>query len=86
MPAPTIINSVPYTISASGYYQLGANFQVTNTSGNIITIAVSNVTLDFGGHFISGPTNAVGTSTLFGVNANTRNTHQHHQRHRGQLL
>ncbi len=66
-PAPTIITSAPYTITTSGYYQLGANINVTNTSGNIITIAVANVTLDFAGHYISGPTNAVTTSTLYGV-------------------
>lgn len=66
VPAPTIINSVPYTINAAGYYQLGGNLVYSATSGNIITINANNVMLDFAGHYIAGPNN-VPSSTLYGV-------------------
>ena len=72
VPAATIITSAPYTISASGFYQLGANLTYNgNGSANdaIITINAANVTLDFGGHFISGPSANTAT-TLYGVYAN----------------
>lgn len=69
VPAPTIITTAPYTITTSGYYQLGANINVNNTTGNIITINVANVTLDFAGHYISGPVGMETTSTLIGVNS-----------------
>ena len=66
-PVPMIITTAPYTINTPGYYQLGANLTVSNTTGSIITIAASNVTLDFGGHYISGPTNP---GSLVGVSSN----------------
>ena len=66
-PAPTIIKSPPYTISKPGYYQLGADLTLTSSSSAaIITITASNVTLDFGGHYISGPSSTPAT-TLIGV-------------------
>ena len=75
VPAPTIIKSAPYTITTPGYYQLGANLSYAGNSSiandAIITVAVSNVTLDFGGHFISGPATNTAT-TLFGVYCNER--------------
>ena len=73
VPAPTIIKTAPYTITAPGYYQLGANLSYAgNGSANdaIITVNVSGVTLDFGGHLISGTTNAA--TQLYGVYANER--------------
>ncbi len=57
VPTPTIITSAPYTISAAGYYQLGANLSYPASgaaAGAIITINANNVTLDFAGHFITG--------------------------------
>ncbi len=72
VPAPTIITSVPYTISSAGYYQLGANLNVTGTSGNIITVNASNVTLDFAGHYITGPDPTPTSTTLNGVYAYER--------------
>lgn len=71
LPAPTIITSAPYTISAPGYYQLGADLNSSQTSGNIIEIAASNVTLDFAGHYISGPTSTPNQQTV-GVYATNR--------------
>ncbi len=73
-PAPTIITSAPYTITTAGYYQLGANLSYNGTGAQndaIITINANNVTLDLGGHFLSGPTGNTATQ-LFGVYANER--------------
>ena len=71
-PAPTIIRTAPYTITQPGYYQLGADLYYAGNSNinndAIITIAASNVTLDFAGHYISGPANDA--SGLTGVYAN----------------
>ncbi len=74
VPAPTIITSAPYTITTAGYYQLGANLNYDgngSTNDAIITVNASNVTLDFGGHYIAGPTNNTATQ-LYGVYANER--------------
>ncbi len=76
-PAPTVITSAPYTITTAGYYQLGANLSYNgNGSANdaIITINANNVTLDLGGHFISGPTGGsnVAATTLLGIYANEK--------------
>ena len=71
-PAPTIITTAPYTITKPGFYQLGANLTYAgNGSANdaIITVAISNVTLDFAGHYISGPSTNSATQ-LYGVYAN----------------
>src|ERR1700730_14372913 len=51
----TIINSVPYTISAPGNYVLGSNLTYSSASGAAITILSSNVTLDLGGHYLYFP-------------------------------
>ena len=69
IPTPMIITTAPYTISKPGYYQLGADLTVSATSGAIITINASNVTLDFAGHYISGPSDStlVASGTLTGV-------------------
>ena len=69
VPAPTIITTAPYTITTSGYYQLGANLSYAGNGGNndaIITVSASNVTLDFAGHYISGPTTNAATK-LYGI-------------------
>ena len=67
VPAPTIITTAPYTITKAGYYQLGKDLTISATSGSIITIKASNVTLDFAGHYISGPVNSA--TQLYGVSA-----------------
>ncbi len=51
----TIINSVPYTISAPGNYVLGSNLTYSSAAGAAITILSSNVTLDLGGHYLYFP-------------------------------
>jgi hypothetical protein len=60
--------STQLAILKPGFYQLGENFVVSPTGNDtIITIAASDVTLDFNGHFIS-QTNT--TANLVGVNIN----------------
>jgi nitrous oxidase accessory protein NosD len=51
----TIINSVPYNITAPGTYVLGANLNYQSAAGAAITILSSNVTLDLGGHYLYYP-------------------------------
>jgi hypothetical protein len=51
----TIINSLPYTISAPGNYVLGSNLTYSSAAGAAITILSSNVTLDLGGHYLYFP-------------------------------
>ena len=58
--AQTVISSLPYTIASSGLYVLNGNLNGTQTSGNLITINASNVTLDFQNHYIAG---AVGNTS-----------------------
>ena len=53
--AQTVINSVPYTISQSGQYQLGTNLAVANASQVAINITAPNVVLDLKGFYVSGP-------------------------------
>ena len=62
--ALTIITTAPYTNSAPGWYQLGANLTYNGsgaTNDAIITINAGNVTLDFAGHYITGPINTPAT-------------------------
>ena len=47
----TPINSVPYTISVPGVYELGRN--LTSASPTLITISANDVTLDLGGHTLT---------------------------------
>ena len=51
----TMINSVPYTISALGNYVLGSNLTYSSAAGAAITILSSNVTLDLAGHYLYFP-------------------------------
>ncbi len=53
--AGTRINSVPYTITSPGLYRLGRNLTYSSTTGNAITVAASNVTLDLMGFCLTGP-------------------------------
>ena len=60
----TVINSLPYTISAAGSYVLGGNLSFGNTNGtSAITVASSNVILDLSGFYISGPPFPVSNAT-----------------------
>ena len=69
-PAAIVIKTVPFTINQPGFYQLGADLTYAGnpavTNDAIITIAAGNVTLDFAGHYISGPGGNKAT-TLYGV-------------------
>ena len=69
--AQTVITSLPYTITAKGLYVLNQDLSSSQTSGNLITVNASNVTIDFQGHFISG---AVGNTsqTTYGIYASER--------------
>lgn len=60
--AKTLINSLPYTISTSDSYYLGANL---TSSGSGIIVAANNVSIDFNGYSITG------SSTGYGVNLET---------------
>lgn len=65
----TPISSVPFIISASGSYYLTKNLNVT--TGDAITIAADNVTLDLNGFTISSTANpAAGTGILIGSGLN----------------
>ena len=70
--AQTVINSLPYTISAKGLYVLGGDLSSAQISGNLITISASNVTLDLQGHYLSGPAgnNSQGTIGIYAKNEN----------------
>ncbi len=61
--AVTIINAVPYTISAPGDYRVGSNLTNANPSQNAITINASNVNLDLNGFVVSGPPRGSGMMT-----------------------
>ena len=53
---PTVISTVPYTITTSGNYIVAHD--LTDTSGTTaISINVANVVLDLNGYFVSGGTN-----------------------------
>ena len=66
--AQTVIGALPYTISSSGNYVLSTNLNSTLTSGVLITVNASNVTIDFQGYSINGPTSAP-TGQLTGIYA-----------------
>jgi len=51
----TVINSVPYTITAPGNYVLGASLTYS-LSGTAITVNAHNVTIDLNGHYLYNPT------------------------------
>ena len=51
----TVINSVPYTITAPGNYVLGASLTFSPASGNAISVNAHNVTIDLNGHYLYNP-------------------------------
>src|SRR4051812_43950019 len=67
----TSIGKIPFTISQPGSYYLARNLQFAATSGNAITITVSNVTLDLSGFTLSS-TSAV-TGDAIRINSGLRN-------------
>ena len=69
--AQTVINSLPYTISAAGDYVLGSNLNSSQTSGALITVNASNVTIDLQGHYLLGPA-SYSNQVVYGVYATER--------------
>lgn len=69
--AQTVIDSLPYTITANGTYVLNGNLNSSQTSGNLISINASNVTIDFQGHYIAGAVNNTSQTTV-GISASER--------------
>ncbi len=67
--AQTVITTLPYTISASGVYVLDSNLNSNLTTGSLITINASNVTLDMQGFYIAGPVGVSNQDTA-GIYAN----------------
>ncbi len=61
--APTPISSCKTTISTPGNYKLIGN--LTASGATCITITVNNVSIDLGGHTISG--NASSSTSMFGI-------------------
>ncbi len=70
---PTLIFSLPTIIEQPGSYMLGRN--LTSTGGAGISIAASNVTLDLGGHTLSGAGGGTDAIVLVGnlTNVTVRN-------------
>ena len=61
--AQTVINSVPFNITASGKYVLGNNFVTATAAQSAITINAPNVILDLNGFFVSGPGGVTSSQT-----------------------
>ena len=70
--AQTVINSVPYTISAAGKYVLGSNLSNTSTTVPAITVNAPNVSLDLNGFYLSGAGNTASQNAIIYV-ANVAN-------------
>lgn len=62
--AQTVINSVPYTISASGQYVLGTNLNNNSTTVAAILINAPNVDLDLNGFYVSGAGNTASNNSI----------------------
>jgi len=73
---PTVIKTLPYTISVPGNYTLSKSLTYTADLMDAITISASNVTLDLNGFGITGPGKAVshyGGITITGNSVEVRN-------------
>ena len=57
----TAITTLPYTISAQGIYCLNSDLTTGITTGNAITIATNNVTIDLNGRKLGGLAAGAGT-------------------------
>ncbi len=58
----TVIDSIPFIITVQGIYCLTGNLASSLTSGEMITVATNNVTIDMNGFKLGGL--AAGTATL----------------------
>jgi hypothetical protein len=71
--AQTTIVSLPFTISVPGTYVFTTNLTYSQTSGNAITVNVSNVTIDLNGYYLSCPILSNGARAIYSYNkANIR--------------
>jgi hypothetical protein len=66
----TVINSIPYTISAPGNYVLGASLTQPGTTGTAITVNAHNVTIDLNGHYLYNPNFAA--NSAFAIYSNNK--------------
>ncbi len=69
----TVIDSIPMTITVQGIYCLKGNLATSLTSGNMITVAVNNVTIDMNGFKLGGLAAGAGTGANRIVAINRRN-------------
>lgn len=74
--AATAITKVPYVITKPGHYLIKKNLFFDASTGNAITISASDVTLDFGGHFISSNAPKNDTNSNVGVGLSSAHTAQ----------
>ncbi len=58
----TVIDSIPFTITVQGIYCLKGHLATSLTSGNMITVATNNVTIDMNGFKLGGL--AAGAATV----------------------
>ncbi len=64
----TPIESLPFTITASGSYYLTKNLQFTATSGNAINVKTSDVTIDLQGFTLSSTAAVTGDAVAIASN------------------
>lgn len=74
--AATAITKVPYVITKPGQYLIKKDLVFTASTGNAITINANDVTLDFGGHFISSSAPKDATNSNVGVGVTFPSTAQ----------
>ncbi len=69
----TVIDSIPFTITVQGIYCLKGNLASSLTSGDMITVATNNVTIDMNGFKLGGLGAGAGTTANGIVAINRRN-------------
>ena len=65
----TVIHSVPYTISTPGTYVFGSNLIYSSAAGGAISIVISHVILDLGGHYLYNPDSSNSSIGIYVLNA-----------------
>ncbi len=69
----TVIDSIPFTITVQGIYCQKGNLSSSLTSGDMITVATNNVTIDMNGFKLGGLGAGAGTTANGIVAINRRN-------------
>ncbi len=67
----TVIDSIPFIITVQGIYCLTGNLASGLTSGDMITVATNNVTIDMNGFKLGGLAAGAGTFSI-GIRASSR--------------